>query len=160
MAPLELLADWPALFIILAVLLGLIVGSFLNVVVYRLPLMMERDWRAQCAELLGQPAQDAGQPVLDPVGTAFAVPALRSFNSRPWKISRCSAMCGNAAAAPTAARPSASSIRWWKHRAASWLASSPGSSASAGRRRRRWSSPGFCWRPVSSTFAISCCPTI
>ena len=64
MTPLELLADSPTLFIVLAVLLGLIVGSFLNVVVYRLPLMMEREWRAQCAELLGQPAPDAGQPAL------------------------------------------------------------------------------------------------
>lgn len=64
MTPLELLADSPTLFVVLAVLLGLIVGSFLNVVVYRLPLMMEREWRAQCAELLGQPAPDAGQPAL------------------------------------------------------------------------------------------------
>lgn len=64
MTPLEPLADSPTLFIVLAVLLGLIVGSFLNVVVYRLPLMMEREWRAQCAELLGQPAPDAGQPAL------------------------------------------------------------------------------------------------
>ena len=64
MTPLELLADSPTLFIVLAVLLGLIVGSCLNVVVYRLPLMMEREWRAQCAELLGQPAPDAGQPAL------------------------------------------------------------------------------------------------
>lgn len=38
-----------------AALLGLIVGSFLNVVIHRLPLMMERDWRAQCAELAGAP---------------------------------------------------------------------------------------------------------
>lgn len=64
MTPVELLAASPALFILLSVLLGLIVGSFLNVVIYRLPLMMERDWRAQCAELLGQPAPDAGQPAL------------------------------------------------------------------------------------------------
>lgn len=35
-----------------AVLLGLMVGSFLNVVIYRLPLMMEREWRQQCAPLL------------------------------------------------------------------------------------------------------------
>ncbi|RMD69063.1 MAG: prepilin peptidase [Gammaproteobacteria bacterium] len=34
-------------------LLGLVVGSFLNVVIHRLPLMLERRWRAQCAELLG-----------------------------------------------------------------------------------------------------------
>jgi leader peptidase (prepilin peptidase)/N-methyltransferase len=42
----------PALFVLLAGLTGLIVGSFLNVVIYRLPRMMERQWRAQCAELL------------------------------------------------------------------------------------------------------------
>jgi len=40
-------------------LLGLIAGSFLNVVIHRLPLMLEREWRQQCAELLGQP-QPAG----------------------------------------------------------------------------------------------------
>ncbi|MCK7577837.1 MAG: prepilin peptidase [Chromatiales bacterium] len=53
MALLELLAGSPALFVILVVLLGLMVGSFLNVVIYRLPLMMEREWRMQCAELFG-----------------------------------------------------------------------------------------------------------
>ncbi len=36
-------------------LLGLIVGSFLNVVIYRLPKMMERQWAADCAEMTGQP---------------------------------------------------------------------------------------------------------
>jgi leader peptidase (prepilin peptidase)/N-methyltransferase len=64
MAVLEPLAGSPALFIVLAVLLGLMIGSFLNVVVYRLPLMMERDWRTQCAELLGQTDPNAGQPTL------------------------------------------------------------------------------------------------
>ena len=34
-------------------LLGLCVGSFLNVVIHRLPLMMERGWRIESAELLG-----------------------------------------------------------------------------------------------------------
>jgi leader peptidase (prepilin peptidase)/N-methyltransferase len=33
-------------------LLGLVIGSFLNVVIYRLPIMLERDWRAQAAEIL------------------------------------------------------------------------------------------------------------
>lgn len=55
MAIFETLAASPPLFILTAVLLGLIVGSFLNVVIHRLPIMMEREWRAQCAELLGQP---------------------------------------------------------------------------------------------------------
>src|SRR5262249_27085263 len=31
--------------------LGLLVGSFLNVVIYRIPVMLERQWREQCAEL-------------------------------------------------------------------------------------------------------------
>jgi len=61
----ELLAGSPVLFVVLAVVLGLIVGSFLNVVIYRLPLMMEREWRAQCAELLDQPVPDADQPVFN-----------------------------------------------------------------------------------------------
>lgn len=33
-------------------IVGLVIGSFLNVVVYRLPIMLERDWRRQCMELL------------------------------------------------------------------------------------------------------------
>ncbi|MCP4698477.1 MAG: prepilin peptidase, partial [Gammaproteobacteria bacterium] len=34
---------------------GLLTGSFLNVVIYRLPLMMDRQWRSDCAELLKRP---------------------------------------------------------------------------------------------------------
>ncbi len=40
----------------LALLFGLAVGSFLNVVIHRLPIMMERDWLSQCAELRNEPA--------------------------------------------------------------------------------------------------------
>lgn len=39
----------------LAGVLGLLIGSFLNVVIYRLPKIMERAWAAECAELSGQP---------------------------------------------------------------------------------------------------------
>jgi leader peptidase (prepilin peptidase)/N-methyltransferase len=47
----ELLAASPALFLGTCLVLGLAVGSFLNVVIYRLPVMLDREWRAQCAEL-------------------------------------------------------------------------------------------------------------
>lgn len=40
------------LFVAVCALLGLIVGSFLNVVIYRLPVMMQRSWESQCQELL------------------------------------------------------------------------------------------------------------
>ena len=42
-------------------LLGLCVGSFLNVVIHRLPKMMEQDWQAQCAELRGESPPDQGE---------------------------------------------------------------------------------------------------
>ncbi|RZA04506.1 MAG: prepilin peptidase [Moraxellaceae bacterium] len=50
----KVLELYPAFGIISAGILGLLVGSFLNVVVYRLPKMMERDWRTQCIEFLGE----------------------------------------------------------------------------------------------------------
>ena len=49
----------PALFTGLVFLFGLLVGSFLNVAIHRLPRMMEAEWHAQCAELRGEPAPDA-----------------------------------------------------------------------------------------------------
>lgn len=41
-------------------LLGLLIGSFLNVVVHRLPVMLERGWKRDAAEMLGVPAPEAG----------------------------------------------------------------------------------------------------
>ena len=43
-------------------LFGLIVGSFLNVVILRLPRMMQAEWRASAAEILGQPATVSAKP--------------------------------------------------------------------------------------------------
>ena len=44
----------PALFTGLVFLFSLLIGSFLNVVIHRLPKMMEADWHVQCAELRGE----------------------------------------------------------------------------------------------------------
>lgn len=53
-----LLQHNPAFFTAALFVVGLMVGSFLNVVIHRLPIMMERDWKAQCQEYLGEtPAQ-------------------------------------------------------------------------------------------------------
>lgn len=43
-------------------ILGLLVGSFLNVVIYRLPIMMEREWRLQCQSLFGIPGDSNDKP--------------------------------------------------------------------------------------------------
>jgi leader peptidase (prepilin peptidase) / N-methyltransferase len=56
MSVIELLASSPAVFIATWLMLGLVVGSFLNVVIYRLPIMLERQWREQCAEVTGAAA--------------------------------------------------------------------------------------------------------
>jgi len=58
MFPVSLYA-YPAFLVIVAVAAGLIVGSFLNVVIHRLPKMLERQWRSECAELAGTPSPPA-----------------------------------------------------------------------------------------------------
>jgi leader peptidase (prepilin peptidase)/N-methyltransferase len=54
----QLLQYSPAFFITLSGIVGLMMGSFLNVVIHRLPKMMEREWRHQCAELNEQQTED------------------------------------------------------------------------------------------------------
>jgi len=54
----ELFTQAPTVFIAVAFAFALMIGSFLNVVIYRLPLMMQRDWREQCDELSKEPAPD------------------------------------------------------------------------------------------------------
>ncbi|UVM10181.1 prepilin peptidase [Pseudomonas protegens] len=48
----DALTLYPMAFVAAALVLGLIVGSFLNVLVWRLPKMLERDWRAQARDVL------------------------------------------------------------------------------------------------------------
>lgn len=57
MSFLSILQDSPVFFVSCTTILGLMVGSFLNVVIYRLPEMMKRNWLQQCAELQGEAVQ-------------------------------------------------------------------------------------------------------
>jgi len=52
----ELFTQSPATFIAVVFAFALMIGSFLNVVIFRLPIMMQREWREQCEELAEQPA--------------------------------------------------------------------------------------------------------
>ncbi|MFI3218619.1 MAG: A24 family peptidase [Methylococcales bacterium] len=57
-----LLLASPYLFAGLAGIIGLLVGSFLNVVIYRLPIIMQREWRKDCIEYLQMEAEKEGEP--------------------------------------------------------------------------------------------------
>jgi len=63
----------PPVFVTIAALVGLAVGSFLNVVIHRLPKMMEREWQAECAAARGE-ALPAG-PRYDLVTPRSSCPA-------------------------------------------------------------------------------------
>lgn len=58
----------PATLYTLAIILGLLVGSFMNVVILRLPAVLLHDWRCQCRELLGLDSDQA--PEATPTGIA------------------------------------------------------------------------------------------
>ena len=55
---LELFSESPAIFVGVAFAFALLIGSFLNVVIYRLPIMMDREWRSHCDELAEMPTAD------------------------------------------------------------------------------------------------------
>jgi len=61
MAYFEFYSTNPIMFALSCGVLGLLIGSFLNVVVYRLPIMLEQEWREQCVEFL----EDDGKQKLD-----------------------------------------------------------------------------------------------
>jgi leader peptidase (prepilin peptidase)/N-methyltransferase len=99
MPSLSFFAD-PAVFASLSLLVGLAVGSFLNVVIHRLPKMMERDWHAQCAELRGespaaQPHYNLASPPSNCPACGHRITAIENIPvvSYLWLRGKCSA-CG------------------------------------------------------------------
>ena len=68
MTLLELLTTSTPVLVGFCLILGLLVGSFLNVVVYRVPIMLYREWTAQCREML---ELDDAQPKVDDPASEF-----------------------------------------------------------------------------------------
>jgi leader peptidase (prepilin peptidase) / N-methyltransferase len=73
MVLLAALSASPTFFISTVLVVGLLVGSFLNVVIYRVPVMLEREWQEQCAQL-------AQPPVSGTPDAANATPPTPRFN--------------------------------------------------------------------------------
>ena len=81
---LDLLSSEPALWIALVFILSLLVGSFLNVVIHRVPIMLDREWRAQAQEILEQRSDDSGRRrpfCLQPPASASSL--LNTISSSP-----------------------------------------------------------------------------
>lgn len=70
-----LLTQTPLVFIFAIFILALLVGSFLNVVIHRLPIMMEREWRAQCDDIMSSPAEDLPTGRFDLIAPGSRCPA-------------------------------------------------------------------------------------
>jgi leader peptidase (prepilin peptidase)/N-methyltransferase len=74
MSVLSILRNEPAMLAVACALVGLVVGSFLNVVIHRLPRMLERDWDGQAADLL----EHRGDPE--------AAAKLRGAHAKPYNL--------------------------------------------------------------------------
>ncbi|MEZ5651065.1 MAG: A24 family peptidase [Burkholderiaceae bacterium] len=97
----DVLAQQPLLAVAVAAVFGLLVGSFLNVVIHRLPIMMERDWEAHAAEIQGLPAPehepfDLIRPRSRCPHCGHAITALENIPVVSWLVQRgrCKG-CGN-----------------------------------------------------------------
>jgi leader peptidase (prepilin peptidase)/N-methyltransferase len=77
-------SEYPWLVLSYGLIFGLLVGSFLNVVIHRLPIMMQREWQAQAHDILQQPSSQDPTPPYN-----LVVPASRCPNCdhkiKPWE---------------------------------------------------------------------------
>lgn len=65
MSAYSIILDNPLLLSFFAGILGLLVGSFLNVLIYRLPVMMQREWKQECQEFLKLPITEPSPRVFN-----------------------------------------------------------------------------------------------
>lgn len=78
----------PAIFAGSLFVLGLLIGSFLNVVIYRLPIILERGWRTQATEMLAGDSHAMTTPALDAETARFSLaypPSACPFCKAPIK---------------------------------------------------------------------------
>jgi leader peptidase (prepilin peptidase)/N-methyltransferase len=81
----ELLSESPGIFAAVVFAFALIIGSFLNVVVYRLPIMMERAWRAEIAEATNdEPAADLPDGMFNLIFPGSRCPSCGK-QIKPWQ---------------------------------------------------------------------------
>ncbi len=97
MTSFEVLAQ-PPVFVTAAAVFGLAVGSFLNVVIHRLPKMMEREWQVECAAARGEvlpaaPRYDLVRPRSACPACGRRIPALENVPllSYLWLRGKCAA---------------------------------------------------------------------
>ena len=119
---LQLLQTYPTLLLFVCLLSGLAIGSFLNVVIHRLPKMMEAEWQAQAAELRGEalassPRYDLAVPRSRCPACNHAIRVTENIPLFSWMIlrGRCSAcrtrISARYLARASSTRPSRQSLR-------------------------------------------------
>jgi leader peptidase (prepilin peptidase) / N-methyltransferase len=82
---LELLqGQYPVLIMALALMFGLIIGSFLNVVILRLPVMLDREWTQQAREILSQPPGEEDTTTFNLVYPNSHCPGCKT-EIKPWQ---------------------------------------------------------------------------